>query len=110
MAELLPVFLLSLRRIHGKVKTHTHSYSQTVTLSMTTHLNGHVSDERFPMGEGSRKKEGRCDDEIQRLSPDRLGTRPLIALDVMWMTSQDTEHRFITWSSHIIHQQLNHWS
>lgn len=61
--------------------------------------------------EGGRKEKGcRCDDEIHRLSPDRLGTRPLIALDVMWMTSSDTEHRFITCSSPLIHHQVAHCS
>lgn len=87
-----------------------HSQSCAVTLSMTTHLNGHVFGEWFPMGGGRREKGGRCDDEIQRLSPDRLGTRPLIALDVMWMTSQDREHRFITCGSPLIHHQVNHCS
>lgn len=61
-----------------------------------------------PHGGGRKEKGG--DDEIPRLSPDRLGTRPLIVLDVMWMTSQDTEYRFITCSSPIIHHQVNHCS
>lgn len=61
MAELLLVSLLSLRCIHQQVKIHTESvytYSWAVTLSMTTHLNGRVSDERFLMGEGVREKKG----------------------------------------------------
>lgn len=36
-------------------------------------------------------------------SPDRSGTRPLIVLDVMRMTSQDAAHRSITCSPPIYH-------
>lgn len=59
-----PHLPLSLWCVHLRGKKHTlthtkvyiHTYSWAVTLSMTTHLNGHVSHERFPMGEGGRKK------------------------------------------------------
>ena len=106
---------LSLWFVHLQVKTHTCTQKGYVQLGCDL-VHDHTL--KWPCfwwvvshGGGRRQKGGgRCDDEIHWLSPDRLGTRPLIALDVMWMTSQDTEHRFITCSPPIIHHQANHWS
>lgn len=80
--------------------------SWAVTLSVATHLNGLVSDERFPTGKGQRKR-----GLMMKYTDCPLidwGGGPLIVLDVMWMTSQDTEYRFITCSSPVVHHQVNH--
>lgn len=107
-----PCLPLSFWCIHQWVTANTYSlilynaYRWFLTLSVTIHLNDRVS--TSPLGK-KEEKEGRYNDEIHQLSPDRMGTRPLIALDIMWMTSQNTGHRFITCNSLLFHQQVNQW-